>query len=295
VSAPALLEAQRQTRQLARSHYENFLVVSWLLPRRLHQDMFNLYAYSRGVDDLGDEAEGDRLALLEDWRRQLQACYGGQPDEPLFLALAETIRQHDLPIEPFERLIRANERDQHVARYETYADLLDYCQYSANPVGRLVLMLFGYRDNQRFELSDATCTALQLANFWQDVAGDFDGRGRVYIPLEDLHAFGYSEAELASHSVNDRWRQLMAFEVDRARRLFDEGAELIPLVERRLQVDLRLFTLGGMEILRRIEARRYDVLTGRPHTPASRQLLLLGRALAAAMRPAAAPRGAAIA
>jgi squalene synthase HpnC len=292
----ALAEAQQSTRRLARSHYENFLVVSWLLPRRLHQDMFNLYAYCRGVDDLGDEAEGDRLAQLAEWRAQLQACYAGQPTHPTFVALADTIQRHELPIEPFERLIRANEQDQRAARYETYSDLQDYCQYSANPVGRLVLMLFGYRDEQRFALSDATCTALQLANFWQDVGGDLEERGRIYLPLEDLRAFGYTEAELAAHVVNDHWRQLMAFEVDRARRLFDEGAQLVPLVDRRLQVDLRLFTLGGLEILRRVQARRYDVLSGRPHTPASRQLLLLGKAVGAALRSAAAsPRGAAVA
>ncbi|MBV8087297.1 MAG: squalene synthase HpnC [Chloroflexi bacterium] len=296
MTTAALAEAQRSTRRLARSHYENFLVVSWLLPRRLHQDMFNLYAYCRGVDDLGDEAEGDRLALLSEWRGQLEACYAGEPKHPTFVALSDTIRRHDLPMEPLERLIRANEQDQRVTRYETYADLLEYCQYSANPVGRLVLMLFGYRDDQRFALSDATCTALQLANFWQDVGGDFDDRGRIYLPLEDLRAFGYTEAELAARVVNDRWRQLMAFEVDRARRLFDEGAQLVLLVDRRLQVDLRLFTLGGVEMLRRIQARRYEVLTGRPHTPAIRQLLLLGKAVGAALRPTtSAERGAAVA
>jgi len=277
-----LPEAQAWTRRLARGHYENFLVVSWLLPRRLHQDMFNLYAYCRSVDDLGDEAEGDRLALLGAFRTQLQACFAREAGQPLFVALADTIGRHDLPIEPFERLIRANEQDQTIGRYESYADVTDYCQYSANPVGRLVLMLFGHRDQRRFALSDATCTALQLANFWQDVANDYE-RGRVYVPLEDLRAYGYSEAELASHAVNDRWRQLMAFEVDRARRLFEQGARLIPLVERRLQVDLRLFTLGGLEILRRIEARGYDVLTSRPHTPKWRQMFLLAQALGYAL------------
>src|SRR5581483_5798243 len=166
-------EAEAWTRRLARSHYENFLVVSWLLPRRLHQPMFNVYAYCRTVDDLGDEAEGDRLALLADWERQLEACFAGQAEHPVYIALASTVREYELPIDPFRRLIRANQQDQTVGRYETFQDVLAYCENSANPVGQLVLRLFGYRDARRFELSDATCTALQLANFWQDVARDY--------------------------------------------------------------------------------------------------------------------------
>src|SRR5579862_1383673 len=275
-----LAEAERWTRRLARSHYENFLVVSWLLPRRLHQAMFNVYAYCRCVDDLGDEAEGDRLALLDDWQRQLEACFNAQPvDHPVYVALAETIRAYELPMEPFSRLIEANRRDQTVVRYETYADVLEYCEYSANPVGQLVLMLFGYRDSKRFELSDATCTALQLANFWQDVARDYES-GRVYIPLEDMRAFGYDGTKLAAGMADASWQALMEFEVERARQLFRTGEQLIPLVERRLQVDLRLFTLGGLEILNRIEAQRYDVITRRPTVSPVRQLRLLARALA---------------
>jgi squalene synthase HpnC len=278
-----LAEAERWTRRLARSHYENFLVVSWLLPRRLHQPMFNLYAYCRCVDDLGDEAAGDRLALLDDWERQLQACFAGQPvQHPVYVALGKTIQEYGLPSEPFQRLIQANRQDQTLARYETYAGVLDYCRYSANPVGRLVLMLFGYRDSMRFELADATCTALQLANFWQDVARDYQ-RGRVYIPLEDMRAFGYSESKLAAGTVDASWRALMKFEVERARELFRTGERLIPLVERRLQVDLRLFTLGGMEILHRIEAQDYDVLSRRPTVSPMRQMGLLARALLSAL------------
>ena len=280
----AVEEAERWTRHLARSHYENFLVVSWLLPRRLHQPMFNVYAYCRTVDDLGDEAEGDRLALLADWERQLEACCAHQPDGPLFLALERTIREYDLPIEPFRALIQANRQDQTVSRYETFEELPRYCEYSANPVGRLVLMLFGYRDEERFALSDATCTALQLANFWQDVARDY-ARGRIYIPLEDLRRFGCTESELASGMFHAGWRALMEFEVGRTRELFSAGEKLVPLVERRLQTDLRLFTLGGMELLNRIQAQGYDVLSRRPRVGAWRQLGLVTRALLYALRP----------
>jgi squalene synthase HpnC len=279
-----LAEAERWTRRLAHSHYENFLVVSWLLPRRLHQPMFNVYAYCRSVDDLGDEAEGDRLALLDDWERQLEACYAGRAETPVFVALAATVRDHQLPIEPFRALIEANRQDQLVSRYESYEELLDYCQRSANPVGRLVLMLFGYRDKPRLELSDATCTALQLANFWQDVARDYR-IGRIYIPLEDMRRYGCTEPQLASGTFDASWRALMEFEVQRARGLFRTGEQLVPLVERNLQLDLRLFTLGGMEILSCIERQGYDVLSRRPTVGASRQVGLLGRALFSTLHP----------
>src|SRR5712691_3315287 len=272
-------QAEHWTRRLARSHYENFLVVTWLLPRQLHQAMFNVYAYCRTVDDLGDEAEGDRLQLLADWERQLEDCFSRRAlDHPVYVALAKTIREYDLPIEPFRRLIQTNRQDQLVTRYETYAQLLDYCQYSANPVGRLVLTLFGYRDEPRFELSDATCTALQLANFWQDVARDYQA-GRIYIPLEDMRRFGCSESELASGMFHASWQALIEFEVERARELFRMGEQLVPLVARRLQIDLRLFTLDGIEVLNRIEAQGFDVLTRRPTVGAWAQSGLLVRAL----------------
>lgn len=278
-------QAERWTRRLARSHYENFLVVSWLLPKRLHQPMFNVYAYCRTVDDLGDEAEGDRLALLDDWQRQLEACFAGEAVEhPVFVALGSTIREFDLPFEPFWRLVEANRRDQTVTRYDTYDQLLDYCRFSANPVGRLVLMLFGYRDDERFALSDATCTALQLANFWQDVARDYR-IGRVYLPQEDMRRFGCTEAALEMGIFDASWRAVITYEVDRARELFGVGAQLVPLVDRRLQVDLRLFTMGGLEILNRIEAQGFDVFTRRPTVPAWRHLGLLAKALVYALRP----------
>ena len=278
--APCSLQAAEAfTRRLAHRHYENFLVVSWLLPRRLHQHMFNLYAYCRGVDDLGDEAPGDRLALLDAWEEELDACYAGQATSPTFVALAATVRAFALPPQLLRDLIQANRQDQLVQRYETYSDLLAYCRLSANPVGRLVLHLFGAAGEPQAPLADATCTALQLANFWQDIASDYADRGRIYLPLEDLRRFDYSEEDLAAHRVDERWRQLMHFEVQRTRELFATGRGLIPLVERRLRVDLQLFTMGGLEVLQRIETRGYDVLTVRPKVPGWRQAMLLLSAL----------------
>ena len=195
--AQTLAQAYAHCRRIALGHYENFPVVSWLLPRELRPHIFALYAYCRGVDDLGDEAEGDRLALLDEWEAELRRCYDGSPSDVRFVALADTIRRFDIPPEPFLRLIEANRRDQRVNRYQTFDELLDYCSYSANPVGRLVLYVFGYRDEERARLADNTCTALQLANFWQDVRRDLK-MGRVYIPLEDMARFGYSEADLVA-------------------------------------------------------------------------------------------------
>ncbi|MHB8619185.1 MAG: squalene synthase HpnC [Chloroflexota bacterium] len=272
-------EACRSTRRLARSHYENFVVVSWLLPRALRQPMYDIYAFCRTVDDLGDEANGDRLALLDRFEEKLGECFSGRPSEPLFVALAHTIERHHLPQEPFLALIDANRQDQRVSRYDTYAELEAYCRLSANPVGRLVLGLFGYQDEERCRLSDATCTGLQLANFWQDVGEDYR-RGRVYLPLEDLRRFGYEVAELARGETNDAWRRLMAFEVERARSLLWQGRALIPLGERRLRVDLELFSMGGLEILREIEATGFDVFASRPRIPGWRQVGLVARAVA---------------
>lgn len=266
-------------RKVALGHYENFSVVSWLLPRALRPHMYAVYAYCRGVDDLGDEAQGDRLALLDDWEADLRRCYDGTPRDIRFIALQQTIRKFDIPPEPFLRLIEANRRDQTVSRYQTFDELLDYCSYSANPVGHLVLYLFGHRDERRQRLSDATCTALQLANHWQDVSVDLD-KGRIYIPLEDIVRYGCSESELLERKTTKEFRRLMRFEVERARDYFREGLGLIPLVSGRLQVDLRLFTLGGLAILDEIERMRYDVLHSRPRVSKARKLWLAVRGLA---------------
>jgi squalene synthase HpnC len=273
-----LAEAFVYCRRLATSHHENFAVASWLLPRALRPHMYAVYAYCRGVDDLGDEAEGDRLALLEDWEGELRRCYDGSPRHPAFVALRETVRRFDIPQEPFLRLIEANRTDQRVRRYRTYGELLAYCENSANPVGHLVLYLFGYRDAERQRLSDATCTALQLANFWQDVRRDLD-KGRIYIPLEEMERFGYSEGDLMEARFDGRFRDLMAFQVRRTRELFRHGLGLIPKVRGRLRLDLRLFSLGGLAVLDAIEAIDYDVLQQRPELSRARKAWLAVRGL----------------
>ncbi len=275
---PTPAEAFAYCRRIALGHYENFSIVSWLLPRALRPHMYAVYAYCRGVDDLGDEAVGDRLALLDEWEAELQRCYEGSPQDIRFVALRETIRAFDIPPEPFLRLIKANRRDQRINRYRTFDELLDYCSYSANPVGHLVLYLFGYRDAERRRLADAICTALQLTNFWQDVSPDLE-KGRIYIPLDDLARFRSSEEELLRRSQNDEFRRLMAFEVERTRGLFREGLRLVPLVSPRLRYDLKLFTLGGLAALDAIERIDYDVLHQRPSLSKWRKAWLAVRGL----------------
>ncbi len=247
----------------ARAHDENFTVVSWFLPRHLRPHFFALYAFCRWTDDLGDEAEGDRLALLGAWERGLHDCYAGRRESPLFVALGKTADQFAIPPEPFLRLIEANRIDQRVSRFETYDDLLGYCAHSAAPVGRMVLHVLGYADEERQRLSDATCIGLQLANFLQDVSVDL-GKGRIYIPAEDMRRHGYSAQDLRSGIVNDAFRALMRFEVGRARDLFAQGRRLEQVVDRRARTDVRLFRLGGEAVLDAIEAANFDVLTSRP-------------------------------
>jgi squalene synthase HpnC len=210
--------AEGYTRQLAQSHYENFSVVSFLLPRRLRQDFCNVYAFCRTADDLGDEVPDRNKAseLLAAFKSQTRACYEGQASSAVFVALAGTIRRHDIPIDPFLDLIDAFEQDQHVDRYATFEQVLDYCRRSANPVGRLVLYMSGYRDETRQRLSDATCTALQLANFWQDVRRDRVERGRIYLPVDSMKRFGVSESQIAEGRCDDNYRGLIEFEVGRA-------------------------------------------------------------------------------
>ncbi len=274
----SLAEAFAYCRRLTTSHYENFTVASWLLPRALRPHLYAVYTYCRSVDDLGDEAEGDRLALLDDWEGELRRCYDGSPRYPAFVALRETVRRFDIPQEPFLRLIEANRMDQRVNRYRTYGELLDYCQNSANPTGHIVLYLFGYRDEERQRLSDATCSALQLTNFWQAVQRDLD-KGRLYIPLEDMERFGYGEADLLEDRFDGRFRDLMAFQVERTRELFRQGLELIPKVRGRARLDLRLFSLGGLAVLDAIEAIDYDVLHERAKLSRARKAWLTVRGL----------------
>lgn len=274
------MDAEIACAQLAKSHYENFPVASWLLPRHLRQHFFNVYAFCREADDRADElgSAQDSLAALADWREELRLCFSGAPKHPIFVALRGTVKQFDLPIDPFEALIAAFERDQRRQRWDSFEALLSYCEGSANPVGRIVLMLFGYRDEERFRLADATCTALQLTNFWQDIAIDL-GKGRIYLPQEDLRRFGVSEEDLREARCDGKFQNLMRFEITRTRELFAKGRALIPTVERRLRVDLELFSSGGEAILGKIERRNYDVFRRRPTLSQGAKAWLFLRAL----------------
>src|SRR5438477_6549444 len=247
--APSLEESRAYCRRLARSHYENFSVASWFLPARLRQHFFNVYAYCRISDDLGDEVGNPAasLLLLDQWQKELEACYAGRPRHPVFVALAETVRSCEIPQHEFSDLLTAFRQDQTVTRYETFEDLLGYCLNSANPVGHLVLYLCGYRDAERQKLSDYTCTALQLANFWQDVSVDY-AKGRIYLPLEDLRTFGVAESGIAQQQNTPAFCAMMKFQVERARDWFRQGLPLIAKVDRDLAIDLDLFSRGGLEI-----------------------------------------------
>jgi squalene synthase HpnC len=277
--APSLEKSRDYCRQLARTHYENFSVATWFLPRHLRQDFLNVYAYCRISDDLGDEV-GDAnasLALLNEWQAELDACYAGIPRHPVFVALTETVRKFDIPKHEFSDLLIAFRQDQTVTRFETFDDILAYCRYSANPVGHLVLYLCGYRDAERQQLSDYTCTALQLANFWQDISVDYE-KGRIYLPLEDLRRYKVSEQDLGQKRNTPAFREMMKFEVERAREWFDRGLPLVKKVDKALAVDLDLFSRGGQEILNAIERQEFAVLGRRPVISKPRKLALVARA-----------------
>src|SRR4030088_2060570 len=272
--------AQAYTRSLATHHYENFNVVSWLLPKELHQDFYNVYSYCRWAEDLGAEIPqtARALELLDWWEQELDACYEGRPAHPVFVALRETIVARNVPKQPFTDLLKAFRHDQVVKRYANWDEVLDYCVNSANPVGRLVLYLCGYRDDQRQSLSDATCTALQLANFWQDVSRDLE-KGRIYIPLDAAAVQGLSESDIVGRRFDERFVGLMKDLIARTRLLFAEGKPLAKMVDGRLSVDLEMFTRGGLAVLDAIEAMGYDTLHHRPAVSKVKQAALLGRTL----------------
>jgi squalene synthase HpnC len=319
--APSLPEANAYCERLARSHYENFSVATWFLPKRLRPHFCSIYSYCRISDDLGDEVGNaeQSLKLLDEWEAELNATYvsleslqqgqGGPPSRPqpgspastvlpgcggwakggiaeqrvqpaprhpVFIALRETIRACDIPKQPFADLLKAFRQDQAVARYETFEDLLGYCRFSADPVGRLVLYACGYRDEQRQRLSDSTCTALQLANFWQDVTVDH-AKGRIYLPLEDLRRFGVTEDDISRCNATPQFLELMRFQVARARHWFERGLPLAGLVDRQLGIDIELFSRGGQEILNAIERQGYDVLKARPAITKSQKIWLVVR------------------
>lgn len=284
--APSFEQSRAYCKDLATSHYENFTVVSWLLPRALRQHMFNVYAFCRWADDLGDET-GDTersTELLAWWRGELERCFAGEAVHPVYVALGDTIRQYRLEAQPFRDLISAFEQDQRVHEYETFEQLQDYCRRSANPVGRIVLTLFRQATPQHVAWSDDICTGLQLANFWQDVARD-QQIGRIYLPREDRVQFGYSDEDFRARRTTPAFLNLMRFEVDRAREFLLRGSPLIPSVPGRLRIDVDLFVRGGLRILDEIERIGYSVWETRPEVSGAAKASLLVGSLLGIGRP----------
>ncbi len=261
----SLAEAEAYTRSLARGHYENFPIASRLLPRRLHQHFFNVYAFCRWADDLGDEIgdQEESRRLLAWWREELARCYRGDAEHPVFVALQPTIERFGIPETPFADLISAFLQDQEVTEYETFDQLRDYCRRSADPVGRIVLALCERVTEQNVAWSDSICTGLQLANMWQDVARDFD-IGRVYLPAEDRERYGYTREMLRQRETTPGFLGLMEFEVNRARQYLLDGLPLVDVMPGRLKLDIELFAQGGLLILREIERIEYRVWERRP-------------------------------
>jgi squalene synthase HpnC len=275
-----LEESYAHCEQLARTHYENFPVGSWLLPADKRKYLWAIYAFARTADDFADEAQyldNLRLPLLENWEGQLLQCMWRKPQHPVFIALKDTIETFRLPVEPFQDLLMAFKMDVFVERYKTYDDLLGYCRLSANPVGQLVLSVFGYRDPALHELSDAICTALQLTNHWQDIAIDAK-KPRIYVPIEDMDRHGYDEARLQGGVADEAFRRMMADLVNRTRALFVAGRPLLDRVGRDLAFELRLVWHGGSAILDRIESGGYDVFRARPTLGLGAKAILLTKA-----------------
>jgi squalene synthase HpnC len=281
-------EAYAQCTEMARTHYENF-PVGRFVPKPLQHHVHAVYAFARHADDLADEGydrtqpdgsplltEQARLDALNDWERQLTAPQTAKT-HPIFIALHQTIKDLDLPLSLFTDLISAFKQDVVKRRYADFPEVLDYCRRSANPIGRLVLLLHGERDSRRHELSDHICTALQLANFWQDVAVDL-GKDRIYLPVDDQKKFGVSEADLFAHNASDAYRRLLRFQVDRTQELFNRGEPLSRLLPGTLGWEIRLTWLGGTTILRKIEDQHYDTLSQRPKLAKRDFLSLLGQA-----------------
>lgn len=269
-------KADAYCRDLAKTHYENFTVGSLFIPKTVRQHMYNVYAFCRWSDDLGDESGNPTTALerLHDWEKQLEDCYRGKASHPIFIALQDTIKTFNIPEQSFWELIQAFKQDQTKTRYQNFQEVLDYCRYSANPVGHLVLYLFGYRDPERQALADKTCTALQLANFWQDVKRDLK-IGRIYIPLDDMEQFRVTEKDLYRKDATPNVKSLIKFQVNRTRELFAQGRPLVEAVQGILKIDLEAFTLGGLAVLDGIEKIDCDVLSVRPEVSRLAKLKIL--------------------
>jgi squalene synthase HpnC len=255
---------------MSKSRLENFRVASPFLPRALRADLYALYGFARLVDDIGDEASGDRLAMLDWLDAELDALYAGRPRHELMQRLLPTVRAHGIPLEPFRRLIAANRLDQEVTRYRSFDDLVGYCRLSADPVGHLVLCVFDSATPERITLSDRICTALQLVEHLQDVAEDYE-RGRVYLPLEDMERFGCDADDLSKRPTPEAVRRVVAFEGLRARRLLDEGAPLARMLPWRAGLAVAGFVAGGRAAIAAIERRDNDVLSGAPRASQARR------------------------
>lgn len=261
-----LEEAFEYCDRLAATHYENFPVGSRFIPKKLRPYVHSIYAFARIADDFADDPgyiDALRFALLENWEGQLLQCIWRKPQHPVFIALKETIERFELPVALFQDLLAAFKTDVTTRRYDRFEDLLTYCRFSAHPVGRLVLLLFGYRAPELHALSDSVCAALQLANFWQDVPLDYQ-KGRIYLPLKDMEAFGYTDDDLKIQRCNEAFRHLMRHEVARTRELFHRGRPLCDRVGRELRFELHLVWNGGMTILDQIEKVNFDVFVHRP-------------------------------
>jgi len=277
----AVREAFAFCERMARTHYENFPVASRFIPADRRPYIWSIYAFARTADDFADEGvlpPDERLRKLDEWEQKLDACFAGTPDHPVFIALGETVARTGLPRKPLADLLAAFRMDVTTKRYQTFHDLLGYCDRSANPVGRLVLWIFGNATERTTTLSDSICTALQLTNFWQDISLDWRKK-RLYIPLEDFGRFGYTEMDLGRGVVDARFRDLMRFQVDRTRRLFEAGAPLIREAVPELRFELALTLNAGMTMLRKIEYASYDVLTVRPSLSVFDTISILVRSL----------------
>jgi len=259
-------EGFRYCEQIARGHYENFPIASWFVPKEIRKYIWAIYAFARIADDYADEPGytlAERMDNLSQWGQYLNECYNGNPTHRVFAALAEAVERFQIPVELFQNLLTAFRSDVTVKRYETYEEVLEYCRNSANPIGRLMLLLFNYRSETMMELSDHICTALQLTNFWQDISVDLQ-KDRIYLPLEDLEEFAYSEQDLLNRKFDDRFRNLMAFQVHRTAELFVEGKPLLSRIGKDLSRELRITWNGGTRILQKIHKQDYNVLNQRP-------------------------------
>jgi squalene synthase HpnC len=262
---PPIAEARKYCQSFTKSSYENFSVISFLLEKPLVPHFEAVYSFCRWADDLGDQTGGGQksLDLLRWWRSEVELCYQGKPHHPVFVSLAETIRKFRMPKELFTDLIFAFEQDQMILEYQSQDQLLDYCRYSANPVGRLVLMMWECHDEKALPHSDQICTALQLTNFWQDVARDYD-MGRIYLPKQEMERHGYSTEDFQKRLESKAFGDLMKEMVDRTSALFDEGSKLLEMVPAKRRVDLALFVEGGRAILEKIRKQDYKVWSQRP-------------------------------